>query len=39
MMPSRTEALLDVNVLIAAIFEDHQDHAKANAFLSSLEHF
>jgi toxin-antitoxin system PIN domain toxin len=39
MMPSTTEALLDVNVLIAAVFEDHPDHAKANAFLASLEHF
>src|ERR1041385_5691517 len=39
MMPSMTEALLDVNVLIAAVFGDHPDHAKANAFLTSLEHF
>ena len=38
-MPSTTEALLDVNVLIAAVFEDHPEHAKANTFLSSLEHF
>jgi toxin-antitoxin system PIN domain toxin len=39
MMPSTTEALLDVNVLIAAIFEDHPEHARAHEFVQSLEHF
>jgi toxin-antitoxin system PIN domain toxin len=39
-MPSKpTEALLDVNVLIAAIFADHVAHATARPFVESLEKF
>jgi toxin-antitoxin system PIN domain toxin len=33
------EALLDVNVLIAAVVENHVDHARVLAFLSTLERF
>ncbi len=33
------EALLDVNVLIAAVVENHVDHARVLAFLSTLEQF
>lgn len=38
-MPSTTEALLDVNVLIASVFEDHVHHARARTFVEALEHF
>ena len=38
-MPSTTEALLDVNVLIASVFEDHMHHARARTFVEGLEHF
>ena len=34
-----SEALLDVNVLIAAHLINHADHAKARQFLDSLERF
>lgn len=34
-----SEALLDVNVLIAAHLTNHADHAKARAFVDSLERF
>ena len=33
------EALLDVNLLIASVVENHVDHRRAHAFLSSLERF
>ena len=39
-MPSKpTEALLDVNVVIAAVFADHVAHATARRFVESLEKF
>jgi len=38
-MPSTTEALLDVNVVIASLFEDHEHHARARRFVEGLEHF
>ena len=38
-MPSTTEALLDVNVLIASVFEDHAHYMRATAFVRSLDHF
>jgi predicted nucleic acid-binding protein len=39
-MPSTpTEALLDVNVLIASIFADHVAHARARSFVESLARF
>jgi toxin-antitoxin system PIN domain toxin len=34
-----TEPVLDVNVLIAAIFADHVRHADARQFVQGLEHF
>ncbi len=34
-----TDALLDVNVLIAAVFEDHIAHEKARRFVGSLGRF
>lgn len=34
-----TEALLDVNVIIASIFADHVMHAPARSFVERLEHF
>jgi uncharacterized protein len=34
-----TEALLDVNVLIAAVFADHVMHLPARRFVESLERF
>jgi toxin-antitoxin system PIN domain toxin len=34
-----TEALLDVNVLIAAVFADHTAHAQARRFVESLDRF
>lgn len=34
-----TEALLDVNVLIAAVFADHVAHAAARGFVESLAKF
>ena len=34
-----TEALLDVNVLIAAVFADHVAHEKARLFVGSVERF
>jgi predicted nucleic acid-binding protein len=37
-MPSTTEALLDVNVLIASVFQDHPDHERARKFVEELEH-
>jgi toxin-antitoxin system PIN domain toxin len=33
------EALLDVNLLIACVVENHVDHRRAKKFLASLEHF
>jgi uncharacterized protein len=39
MMPSTTEALLDVNVLIASVFEDHPYCDRARQFVQALEHF
>lgn len=39
-MPSiPTEALLDVNVIIASIFADHAMHQSARRFVESLERF
>lgn len=38
-MPSTTEALLDVNVLIASIFQDHAYFTRAAEFVEKLEHF
>ena len=38
-MPSTIEALLDVNILIASVFEDHQHHSRARLFVEELEHF
>ena len=39
-MPSTpTEALLDVNVVIASIFADHIRHANARRFVEGLERF
>jgi toxin-antitoxin system PIN domain toxin len=39
-MPSTpTEAVLDVNVIIAAVFEDHQQHASARRFVEGLKRF
>jgi len=39
-MPSTpTEALLDVNVIIAAIFADHVMHARARPFVEALTRF
>ncbi len=34
-----TEALLDVNVLIASVFADHVMHGAARSFVEKLEHF
>ncbi len=40
MMPSiPTEALLDVNVLIATVFADHVMHLPARRFVESLKRF
>jgi predicted nucleic acid-binding protein len=33
------EALLDVNLLIACVVENHVDHRRAKKFLASLERF
>jgi len=33
------EALLDVNLLIASVVENHVDHGRAHIFVSSLERF
>jgi toxin-antitoxin system PIN domain toxin len=33
------DALLDVNVLIACVVENHADHQRAHRFLSTLERF
>jgi len=38
-MSSTTEALLDVNVLIASVFQDHPHFARATKFVEELEHF
>ena len=38
-MLSPTEALLDVNVLIASVFEDHPDFKRAREFVGNLDHF
>jgi predicted nucleic acid-binding protein len=39
-MPSMpTEALLDVNVVIASVFADHINHLPARRFVESLERF
>ena len=38
-MPSTTEALLDVNVLIASVFQDHPHSERATKFVEELEHF
>ena len=39
-MPSiPTEALLDVNVIIASIFADHVMHQSARRFVESLDRF
>ena len=34
-----TEALLDVNVVIASVFADHVNHRQARRFVESLERF
>ena len=34
-----SEALLDVNLLIAAVVENHADHARALRFLATLDRF
>ena len=34
-----TEALLDVNVIIASVFADHVMHRAARSFVERLEHF
>jgi len=34
-----TEALLDVNLLIAGVVENHADHERARLFLATLERF
>lgn len=34
-----SEALLDVNLLIASIVENHQDHVRAQTFLGNLTRF
>lgn len=38
-MLSTTEAILDVNVVIASIFEEHEHHKIARQFVEKLEHF
>jgi predicted nucleic acid-binding protein len=39
-MPSTPrEALLDVNVIIAAVFADHMMHTAARRFVETLERF
>jgi uncharacterized protein len=39
-MPSTpSEALLDVNVIVAAVFADHMMHAAARRFVETLERF
>lgn len=39
-MPSTpTEALLDVNVVIASVFADHEMHGRARSFVEELERF
>ena len=39
-MPSTpTEALLDVNVIIASVFADHVQHVAARSFVEGLERF
>ncbi len=39
-MPSTpTEAVLDVNVIIASVFADHMMHAVARRFVEGLDHF
>ena len=39
-MPSTpTEALLDVNVVIASVFADHVMHGPARTFIEGLKHF
>jgi predicted nucleic acid-binding protein len=39
-MPSTpTEALLDVNVLIASMFADHVRHKVARSFIEKLERY
>ena len=39
-MPSKpSEALLDVNVLIASVFADHVNHSVARLFVESLTRF
>jgi predicted nucleic acid-binding protein len=38
MMPKTpSEALVDVNLLIAAIFSDHSSHEKAKTFVENLD--
>jgi hypothetical protein len=39
MPATTTEALLDVNVLIAAVFADHPSHPTALQFVQQLNHF
>ncbi len=34
-----TEALLDVNLIIASVFADHVMHEQARSFVEKLEHF
>lgn len=34
-----SEALLDVNLLIASVVENHVDHGRARSFVSSLDRF
>ncbi|MCP5518380.1 MAG: PIN domain-containing protein [Verrucomicrobiales bacterium] len=38
-MPWTTEALLDVNVLIASVFQDHPHFARASRFVQHLDRF
>ncbi len=33
------EALLDVNVLIAGLFEDHEHHSRARPYIANLDRF
>ena len=39
MTSTPTEALLDVNVIIASVFADHEVHERARSFVEGLERF
>ena len=39
MLPAPTEALLDVNVIIASVFADHVMHGPTRSFVERLERF